>query len=129
MAGFFGGMGGEPLFVLRGANLQSTADQVFVRVRKGTLYIPRRVAARLRTGGVTVACAGAIYTGAGKTGDQLVAVAQVWTGLTGAGTIVEPVLASIALAASHSQTPILSLTTGSTGAATADFFFFGDFID
>lgn len=129
MAGYWGNIGTGPLFVLRSANLQSTADQAFVKQRGFTLYMPRRICARVRTGGATVACAGGIYTAASKGGDALVAVGQSWVTLSAAGKSLDATIAAVALSDTHSQTPYLSLTTGSTAACTADIFIFGDIID
>lgn len=125
----WGDINQRPLFVLRAANMQSTADQQFVKTSNFTLYIPRRILAKRVSGGTSVACAGGIYTAASKAGDAMVGVGQSWVLLTGAGKTVDGTIAAIALTDSHSQTPYLSLTTGSTAAATADIFIFGDIID
>jgi hypothetical protein len=112
------------LFRLSGANMQSTADQIFTKIYSGTSYFITSIVARQRTGAATVACAGGIYTGAAKTGDQLVALAQSWVTLA-AGVIVQPTLAALIATNLETATPILSLTTGSTGACTADIFIYG----
>lgn len=117
--------GPTPLFVKSAANMQSTADQSFTKAFSGNTYMITHVVARVKTGGVTVACAGGIYTGAAKTGNALVAAAQSWTNLTAAGKIVSATVAAINTTDEQSATPILSLTTGSTGACTADVTIYG----
>ncbi len=114
----------QMLFRLSSANMQLTTDQAFTKLYAGTSYYVTTIVARQRTGGATVACAGGIYTAAGKTGNQLVAVGQSWVTLA-AGVIVTPTLGATIATALQSATPILSLTTGSTAACTADIFIFG----
>lgn len=117
------------LFILRGANFQSTSDQIFTKVGIFTNYIPTRIVGVRISGGATVACAGGVYTGASKTGNQIVAVAQSWIGLSGAGKIQDASIAAIVTTDIQSATPFLSLTTGSTGAVTGDVFIFGLILD
>lgn len=118
-----------PLFVLRGANLQSTADQAFTKVGVFTNYVITKVLAVTKTGGASVACAGGIYTAAAKGGTPLIAAVQSWVTLTGALKIVDATLAAVLATDAQSATPIFSLTTGSTAAATADLFVFGYVVD
>ncbi len=110
------------LFVLRGANMQSTADQAFSKVFGGSNYTANVMIARQRSGAASVACQGGIYDAAGKTGNQIVISTQSWVTLA-SGVIVSAALnvPTILLA----NTPILSLTTGSTAACTADIYIFG----
>lgn len=116
------------LFILRGANLQLTSDQVFTKFGTFTNYVVTNVISVTKTGGATVACAGGIYSAAAKAGDAIVAAAQSWVGLTGIGIAVMSLLANL-IQKSETATPILSLTTGSTTAATADFFIIGQVVD
>ncbi len=116
------------LFVLRGADMHITTDQAFTKVFGGTNYVVTSVIAARKTGGASVTCAGGIYTAAAKGGDALVAATQSWVTL-GANIIVNAVLATVAGTAIESATPILTLTTGSTAACTADVFIFGVCID
>lgn len=116
------------LFKLTGANLQSTSDQQFTKIFSGTRYAVRDVYAIARTGGATVTCAGGVYTGVGKTGDQIVSVAQSWVLLSAANKLVVASL-NTGLTDSETATPFLSLTTGSTAAVTADFYIFGAIMD
>ncbi len=119
------GVDAVPLFTLDGANMQSTADQNFRKVGNFTNYTITYVVARRSTGGTTVACAGGIYTAASKAGTALVAAGQSWVALSGAGKSVVAAVAAAAQSDTQSATPILSLTTGSTAAATAQIFIIG----
>lgn len=118
-----------PLFVLRSADMQSTADQIFTKLFNGTNYVVSRVVAVRKTGGTSVACAGGIYPAASKAGTALIGVAQSWVALTGAGKIVDATLAAALGTDAQTAIPILSLTTGSTAAATADLFIYGYIVD
>lgn len=117
------------LFVLRGADMQSIADQAFAKVGTFTDYEIAKATAKRKTGGASVACTGGVYTGAAKTGSALVAATQSWLGLSGAGKIQQAALAAVVGTDAQSATPILSLTTGSTAACTADIFIFGVILD
>lgn len=112
------------LFLLSGANLQSTTDQPFTRMFNGVNYRVMDIFARQRSGGASVLCAGGIYDAASKGGNALVAAAQSWVTLA-SGVTVSASLASLIGTTLLSGTPILSLTTGSTAACTADIFIFG----
>lgn len=105
--------------------MQSTSDQAFSRVYAGTKYVVTDVIARRASGGTSVVCAGGIYDTAAKGGNALIGVAQSWVALTGALKIVRATLAALLSTDILSNTPILSLTTGSTAAATADIFIYG----
>lgn len=113
------------LFVLRSGDFQSTADQAFTKLTGCTNYLVTYVCAVRKTGGATVVCAGGIYTAAAKAGNALVAAAQSWIGLSGAAKSVLATLAAITNTDIQTATPILSLTTGSTAAVTADIFIYG----
>lgn len=116
------------LFMGRSLNFQSTADQPLVKQFTGTLYRITDIVAVRRTGGATVACAGGIYDAAGKGGNAVVGALQSWVALA-SGVIVTPVLAALAGATALTGSLILSLTTGSTAAVTADVFVYGYVID
>ena len=108
------GMMPQLLFKLSSANLQSTSDQVFSpMLYSGSAYVVTTIVARQRSGGASVTCAGGIYDAAAKGGNAIVAAAQSWVTLA-SGVIVLLV-----------NVPILSLTTGSTAACTADFYIYG----
>lgn len=118
------------LFVGRGLDFQSTADQALAKQFTGTNFVITSVQAARKTGGATVVCAGGIYTAAAKGGSALVAAAQSWIGLSGAGKIAQATLAAIVgTDAQSAATLYLSLTTGSTAAVTADLFVFGVIVD
>jgi hypothetical protein len=119
----------QQLFVLRGADMTLTTDQAFLKLFDGTNYVITNVNAVRKTGAFGTACAGGIYTGASKAGDALVAAAQSWAGLTGASKGVAATVATVAATNVQSATPNLSLTTGNTGALTADIFIYGFCID
>lgn len=112
------------LFKLSGANLQLTTDQAFTKVYAGSAYQVQSIIARQRSGAATVACAGGIYDAASKGGNAMVAAAQSWVTLA-SGVIVLASLAALTGTTLLTNTPILSLTTGSTGACTADIYIFG----
>lgn len=71
-----------------------------------------------------MACAGGIYDTAAKGGNAIVAAAQSWVTLA-SGVIVTGTLAALTQTTLLSNTPILSLTTGSTAACTADIYIYG----
>jgi hypothetical protein len=107
----------QVLFRILAANFQLTSDQALTKVFSGTEYLITGVHAIRRSGGATVACAGGIYTAASKGGTALVAAAQSWLGITGTLGVQ---VGTIAVPAASSATLFVSLTTGSTGAVTAD---------
>jgi len=117
------------LFVGRGLNFQSTADQALTRVFAGTSYIVTNVIAVRKAGGATVSVLGGIYTAAAKGGSAVVGAVQSWIGLSGAGKATTATLAALALTDVLSSDLTLSLTTGSTGAVTADVFVYGVVVD
>lgn len=112
------------LFKLSGANLQLTTDQVFSKLYGGSSYFVSAIVARQRTGAASVACLGGVYDGAGKTGNIMVAAAQSWVTLA-SGIIITATLAALTSTTLLTATPILSLSTGSTAACTADVYIFG----
>lgn len=116
--------GGQLLFQLLGANMQATTDQQFSQVFGGVDYYITHVIATRVSGAASVACAGGIYTGAGKTGDALVAAAQSWVTLA-TGKTINAAVAAIAGTNLESAIPYLTLTTGSTAACTANIYIFG----
>jgi hypothetical protein len=120
-----GGVNSQQLIaVIRGANFQLTTDQVMTRVFGGTSYTVTAVISRQRTGGASVACVGGIYDAATKGGNIICAAAQSWVTLA-SGVLVSVAVANLLQTAVLANTPILSLTTGSTAAITADVLVFG----
>jgi hypothetical protein len=116
------------LWVKRSADFQSTADQPFRKIGVFVGYRIDKIIAVQRTGGATVAVAGGVYTAASKGGSAVVGAAQSWLGLSAAGKMVVAVLAGLADTDVRTETPILSLTTGSIGAVTADVFIYGQIL-
>lgn len=112
------------LFEIAGANFQLTTDQPLFQVYAGTSYAVTEVVARRRTGAASVACAGGLYDAASKGGNAIIAAAQSWVTLA-SGVIVKAALAAIDATTLFTATPILSLTTGSTAAITADVAVYG----
>lgn len=119
----------QRLFVLRSADMTLTTDQAFTKSFTGNNYIVTNIISVLKTGAFGIACVGGIYTGAGKTGDAVLAATQSWATLTGAGTSAIANLANLLQVKVETATPNLSLTTGNTGALTADFFIIGVVVD
>ena len=118
------------LFVGRGLNLQSTADQVLAKQFSGTLYRITDIFAVGKSGGASVVCAGGIYTDVSKGGSVLVSAAQSWIGVSAAGKLTQATLAALlGTDAQSAGTLYFSLTTGSTAAATADVFVYGQVLD
>lgn len=117
------------LFVLRNADMTLTTDQPLTKLFQGTRYVVTNVVAVWKTGAFGTACLGGLYTAAGKTGDIMLAATQAWAGLTGTGTCVTATLANLLQTKYETATPILALTTGNTGALTADILVLGVCVD
>ena len=110
------------LFKGSALNFQSTSDQPLTKAYGGSAYTVTGIFARQRSGGASVICAGGIYDAASKGGNAWVAAAQSWVTLA-SGVIVPGVVALTATLGVNNL--ILSLTTGSTAACTADVYVFG----
>lgn len=110
------------LFVALSVNFQLTTDQTLFKIHTGTQYLITTLAAVCRTGGATVACTGGVYTAAAKGGTAIVSAAQSWLGMTAADV---GVIATVAVPVSSATPLILSLTSGSTAAVTADVYVYG----
>jgi hypothetical protein len=114
------------LFALQAANFQLTTDQPFAKQFSGTNYQVTSVVARPRSGAASVACAGGIYDAVGKSGNIIVLAAASWVALSFTASPPVSVNPAVNLLASVlANLPILSLTTGSTAAITADVFIYG----
>lgn len=112
------------LAVVHGVDLNSTSDQN-IAIPSGK-YIVRRVIVCNPSATPTLA-AGGIYTGAGKTGSQVVSSAQVYTSLSAASKYLDLSLASIVGTDILTATTLyFSLTTANGSAATADIYIVGD---
>lgn len=110
------------LFVLTGANMNTTADQLFTQIGQFSSYEIDRIKATNASISLTTA-AGGIYNAASKGGTAIVAAGQAYSGLT---TAVKDVALTIANTDLRSViTLYLSLTTGQGSAATADIYIWG----
>jgi hypothetical protein len=103
-------------------NFQLTTDQPLTKVYGGSAYTVTGIFARQRSGAASVACVGGIYDAASKGGNVWVAATQSWVTLA-SGVMVPAVIALTATLGTTNL--ILSLTTGSTAAVTADVYVFG----
>lgn len=119
----------QGLFVIRNADMATTADQAFTKLFAGAGYVVTGIVAVRKTGAFSVACLGGIYTAASKGGVALLSAAQSWATLTGAGAAAVPLVANLLQTITSSATPILSLTTANLAALTADIFILGAVID
>jgi hypothetical protein len=109
-------------FVLRGANMNSTADQLFTKVGQFTAYRLNSVFVTNASISLTTA-AGGIYPTTAKGGTALVASSQVYSSLTAATAILTATIAGAGSTTRHTGMDwYLSLTTGQGAAATADFY-------
>lgn len=118
------------LFVLRAADFELTTDQQFTKLFQGTKWRATLVIAERKTGAFDTSCLGGIYNAAAKGGDALIAAAQSWAGLTGAGKMVEATLAAVVLTDVQSTVDLfLSLSTGNASALTADVYVYGVCLD
>lgn len=117
------------LFVGRGLDFQSTADQQLTKVFGGTQFKVTDIIAVRKTGAATVACAGGVYDTAAKAGNAIVAAAQSWVTLAANVNVTASLAALVNTTLLSSATVYLSLTTGSTAAVTADVFVVGYVID
>lgn len=117
------------LFRGNSLDFQSTADQLLTKLFNGASYVITQVLAIRRSGAASVACLGGIYTDAAKGGTPLVASTQSWLGLSGVGKIVNATLPAVIGTDFQTATPILSLTTGSIAAITADILIYGCIVD
>lgn len=129
------GMMEAPLFVLRDADMTLTTDQTFTKCGAFTNYFITLIIAKRVSGAFNTACAGGIYTAAGKTGVVLVLATQTWETLNGSGAIKIPTL-NVATADTRGRqtlintaTPILALSTGNSAALVADFYIWGKVLD
>ena len=110
---------------IRAANFNVTTDQSCVIPASITAWVPTSILVTNCSGTFTLA-AGGVYPTTSKGGTALVAAAQVYTALTGATVILGLTLAAnIATTRQTVNAVYLSLTTGTGGAATCDFYVIG----
>jgi hypothetical protein len=112
------------LFMISGANMNTTVDQAFSQMFQFTKYTPTLIIASNASISLTTA-AGGIYTGAGKAGVVLSPATQSFSGLTNNTAVINPVIAVPGQRILSSTPPYLSLTTPQGAASTADFTIMG----
>ena len=111
---------------IRAANFNTTADQACTIPAGVTAWVPTSIIVTNCTGTFTIA-AGGVYPATSKGGTALVAAAQAYTALTGSSVVLGLTLAAtIATTRMTINTVYLSLTTGTGGAATCDFYLIGN---
>lgn len=113
------------LFILKGANLQLTTDQAFIKIGIFTNYRIVEIMVNATSGTASALTAGGVYTAGSKGGSAIVSALQSWATLSSAGVTLPLTLAGLVNTALRSETPILSLTVASSSAATADLFLIG----
>lgn len=118
---------GPLIGLLRGANMNTTADQPIICTP--SRYIIRRVIVTNASVNMTTAVGG-IYTGVSKSGTALVPAGQVYTSLTAASKFIDTSLApSTGTDTFTNQGLYFSLTTPQGVAATADVYIYGDAVE
>jgi hypothetical protein len=118
---------GPLIGLIRGANMDSTADQPIVCTPKR--YIIRRVIVTGASINLTAAVGG-IYTGLSKSGTAIVPAAQVYTALTAPSKFIDTGLhASTSTDTFINPGLYLSLTTPQGAPATADIYIYGDAVE
>jgi hypothetical protein len=111
---------------IRAANFNITTDQSCIIPASITAWVPTSIVVTNCSGTFTLA-AGGVYPATSKGGTALVAAAQAYTALTGAAVVLGLTLAAnIATTRLTINTVYLSLTTGTGGAATCDFYVIGN---
>lgn len=109
---------------LLGANFNSTADQAIAIVNSAKYHIQNITICNASVSLTTAA--GGFYDGAAKTGNILVAAAQVYSALTSALAQLNPTLAAYTNNNVYTAQQIyFSLTTAQGVAATADIYIYG----
>lgn len=126
--------GEQLLFALRNAAMDSTADQVLRKIHGGRRVVFSRAVAVDKAGNASAAVGG-IYSGAGKTGNQLIGSGQVYSKLTAANMAHPLTLTSwatdnaTALASDGGSSFFFSLTTPGAAGSMADIFIYGSVVD
>ncbi len=110
------------LYRLIRANMDTTADQIFEPLFAFTRYSIREINAV--DANVPITAVGGIYSGAGKTGTQIVAEDHSWGLLSSPDRMDTPALDPDSNDPRTSP-PYLSLTTPQGSAATASFYIMG----
>lgn len=116
--------GSRVLWQLTGANMNSTADQAFVKQGTFTNFLIEEIRAVNASTSLSLAVGG-IYDTASKGGVPLVANTQVFSALTGSTLGVVLTMAAKGSGLMSAAALYLALTTGQGGAATADIYIIG----
>lgn len=114
----------DQIFVLKGANFNSTSDQQLTPTFSGKFRIKRVVVTNASISLTTAA--GGFYPAAAKGGTAIVASSQVYTALTGSSLALECTLNNASAVLAPATPVYLSLTTPQGAAATADIYVYGD---
>lgn len=109
---------------LHGVNMNTTADQA-ISVIINVKFRPTKIVVTNASTSLTLAVGG-VYTGAGKTGTVLVNSSQAYSGLTSSSLAIDLTLNSPNAVLSAGTPIYVSLTTPQGGAATADWYVYGD---
>lgn len=124
--------GGILLGKLVAANMNSTADQQIVMFSNPSKFILRRIVATNASVSLTTAVGG-IYTAVSKGGVAVVAASQAYSSLSALTLFLDLTLNATGSASTTVKSSIpnlyLSLTTAQGGAATADFYVYGDILE
>jgi len=114
------------LGVLKGANFNVTTDQL-IRMRYSNFNISRIV---ITNPSISLSTAvGGIYTGASKTGLELVSATQVYSALTSALKVLQATLSADCQTNRLSANIYFSLTTPQGATATGDIYLYGEAYD
>lgn len=111
------------LFKIEGANMNTTADQVFTKLFAFTDYVPIRILAVNHATSLT-GTIGGIYTSTAKGGIAVVAASQAWGNLNAADKVMYPAISSAGMAKLTGDL-YLSLTTPLGASATCDVYVMG----
>lgn len=111
------------IFRLLAADMNSTADQIFIPAFTFTTFIIREILVTNASGAISLATGG-IYTAASKGGTAIVSAAQSWAGLSSSTKTVTPTLAGTATDR-RTGSLYFSLTAAMGSAATADMYIMG----
>lgn len=114
----------QVLWRIVGANMNSTADQAFVKLFTFTNYLVSNIQVVNASGNLGIA-AGGVYDTASKGGTALVAAGQLYAALTGATLGLNLTLAAYGLGLRTGANLFLSLTTAVGSPATADVYVVG----
>lgn len=109
---------------LLSANMNSVADQAIGIIMSGTYIIDKIIATNASANMTGSIAAGGIYTGANKTGTNVVSAAQTYTSLTSASKWMALTLA-VTSDTLTAQTLYFALTTANGSAATCDIYIYG----